>query len=62
MRHKSAVRLYHVLQRMSIDGDDPNGSSPLMVLFVEMLVEAGMVEQPEVVKEQHETFLIVSAE
>lgn len=35
----------HMLQRMSVDGDDSDGSSPLMVLFVEMLVEAGMVEQ-----------------
>ena len=38
---------YHVLQRMSVDGDDSDGSGPLMVLFVEMFVEAGMVEQPE---------------
>ena len=36
-----------MLQRMGVDGDDSNGSSPLMVLFVEMLVEAGMVKQPE---------------
>ncbi len=36
-----------MLQRMSVDGDDSNGSGPLVVLFVEMLVEAGMVEQPE---------------
>lgn len=36
-----------MLQRMSVDGDDSDGSSPLMVLFVEMLVEAWVVEQPE---------------
>lgn len=41
---------HHVLQRMSVDGDDSDGSGPLVVLFVEVLVEAGMVEQPERVK------------
>lgn len=39
--------IHHMLQRMSVDGDDSDGSSPLMVLFVEMLVEAWVVEQPE---------------
>lgn len=39
--------IHHMLQRMSVDGDDSDGSGPLMVLLVEMLVEAGMVEQPE---------------
>lgn len=38
--------IYHVLQRMSVDADDADGSGPLMVLFVVVLVEAGMVEQP----------------
>lgn len=36
-----------MLQRMSVDGDDSNGSGPLMVLFVVILVEVGMVEQTE---------------
>lgn len=36
-----------MLQRMSVDGDDSDGSGPLMVLFVEVLVEARVVEQPE---------------
>lgn len=36
-----------MLQRMSVYGDNSNGSSPLMVLFVEILVEARMVKQPE---------------
>lgn len=36
-----------MLQRMSVDGDDSDGSGPLMVLLVEMLVEAGMVEEPD---------------
>lgn len=36
-----------MLQRMSVDGDDSNGSGPLVVLLVETLVEAGLVEQPE---------------
>lgn len=35
-----------VLQRMSVNGDESDGSGPLMVLFVVILVEAGMVEQP----------------
>lgn len=35
-----------MLQRMSVDSNDSNGSSPLMVLLVEMLVKAGMVEEP----------------
>lgn len=39
--------IHHVLQRMSVDGDDTDGSGPLVVLFVDMLVEAGVVEQPE---------------
>ena len=39
--------VHHVLQRMSVDGGDTNGGSPLVVLFVEMLVEAWMVEQPD---------------
>lgn len=36
-----------MLQRMSVGGDDADGSCPLMVLFVEMLVEAWMMEQPD---------------
>lgn len=32
---------------MSVDGDHTDGSRPLVVLLVEMLVEAGVVEQPE---------------
>ncbi len=36
-----------MLQRMSVDGDDSDGSGPLVVLFVVMLVEDGMVEEPE---------------
>lgn len=36
-----------MLQRMGVDGNNSDGSSPLMVLFVVMLVEGGMVEQPE---------------
>lgn len=40
-------KAHHVLQRMSVDGDNTDGSGPLMVLFVVMLVEAGVVEQPE---------------
>lgn len=36
-----------MLQRMSVDGDNTDGSGPLVVLFVVMLVEAGVVEQPE---------------
>lgn len=36
-----------MLQRMSVDGDDSDGGGPLMVLLVEMLVEAGMVEEPD---------------
>lgn len=39
--------IYHVLQRVSVDGDDADGSGPLVVLFVEVLVEARVVEQPE---------------
>lgn len=39
--------MYHVLQRVSVDGDDSDGSGPLVVLFVEVLVEARVVEQPE---------------
>lgn len=39
--------VHHVLQRMGVDGDDSDGGGPLVVLFVVMLVEAGMVEQPE---------------
>lgn len=39
--------IYHVLQRVSVDGDDSDGSGPLVVLFVEVLVEARVVEQPE---------------
>lgn len=35
-----------MLQRMSVDSNDSNGSSPLMVLLVEMLVKAGVVEEP----------------
>lgn len=35
-----------MLQRVSVDSNDSNGSSPLMVLLVEMLVKAGMVEEP----------------
>lgn len=31
---------------MSVDGDNSDGRSPLVVLLVEVLVEAGMVEQP----------------
>lgn len=38
---------HHMLQRMSVDGDDSNGRRPLVVLLVKVLVEAGMVEQPE---------------
>lgn len=41
---------HHVLQRMSVDGDHTDGSGPLVVLFVVMLVEAGVVEQPEEIK------------
>lgn len=41
------VVTHHMFQRMGIDGDDPNGSSPLMVLFVVVLVKAGMVEESE---------------
>lgn len=36
----------HVLQRMSVYAYESNGSGPLVVLFVETLVEDGMVEQP----------------
>lgn len=36
-----------MLQRVSVDGDNANGSGPLVVLFVVMLVKVGMVEQPE---------------
>lgn len=36
-----------MLQRMSVDGDNTDGSGPIVVLFVVMLVEAGVVEQPE---------------
>lgn len=32
---------------MSVDGDHADGSRPLVVLLVEVLVEAGVVEQPE---------------
>lgn len=35
-----------MLQRMSVDSNNSNGSSPLMVLLVEMLVKAGVVEDP----------------
>lgn len=35
-----------MLQRMSVDSNNSNGSSPLMVLLVEMLVKAGVVEEP----------------
>lgn len=31
---------------MSVDGNDSDGRRPLVVLLVELLVEAGMVEQP----------------
>ena len=44
-----------MLQRMSIDGDDSDGRRPLMVLLVKVLVEAGMVEQPE---REHEDEII----
>lgn len=40
-------KAHRVLQRMSVDGDNTDGSGPLVVLFVVMLVEAGVVEQPE---------------
>lgn len=40
-------KAHHVLQRMSVDGDNTDGSGPIVVLFVVMLVEAGVVEQPE---------------
>lgn len=45
MRGKRII--HHMLQRMGVDGNNSDGSSPLMVLFVVMLVEGGMVEQPE---------------
>lgn len=38
---------HHMLQRMSVGGNNSDRSGPLMVLFVVMLVEAGMVEQPD---------------
>lgn len=41
------MKTHHMLQRMSVDGDHSDGSGPLMVLLVEMFVEAGMVEQSE---------------
>lgn len=46
-RKRRRRRTHHVLQRMSVNGDDSNGSGPLVVLFVVVLVEAGMVEEPE---------------
>lgn len=36
-----------MLQRVGVDADHSNGGGPLMVLFVESLIEAGMVEKPE---------------
>jgi len=38
---------HQVLQRMSVNGHDSDGSGPLVVLFVETLVEVGAVEQPD---------------
>lgn len=35
-----------MLQRMRVDSNNSDGSSPLMVLLVEMLVKAGVVEEP----------------
>lgn len=37
---------HNVLQRMSVGGNESDGRRPLVVLLVELLVEAGMVEQP----------------
>lgn len=50
MTSRRKRKAHHVLQRMSVDGDDTDGSGPLVVLFVVMLVEAGLVEQPEEIK------------
>lgn len=36
-----------MLHRMSVGGDQSDGGGPLVVLFVEMLVQAGMVEESE---------------
>lgn len=43
----SVMVTHHMLQGMGINGDDPNGCSPLMVLFVVVLVKAGVVEESE---------------
>lgn len=49
---------HHMLQRMSVDRDDSNGSSPLMVLLVEMLVKAGVVEEPATDEDELETITL----
>lgn len=36
-----------MLQRVGVDGDHPDGSGPLMVLLVDVLVEGRVVEESE---------------